>query len=293
MWFNPLKARGIDFYTIAGNHTTYYKNTNDLNTIDVIYSDSVYKPKHFIDPTEIELHGKTILLLPWICDENYEKSMQIIENSSAYIAMGHLELSGFQMFRGAVNVGGLIPSAFSKYNMVLSGHFHHKSSEGNIHYLGAPSQYTWSDWDDERGVHILDLETEELTFIPNPYPMFHKVYFNDVENDYTDLLNDLANFEQYKGCYIKVIVINKDNPYILDSIVSMIEKAGAADVQVVESHFNIDIESDYDIMENTEDTLTMLKKFTLGIKNVKQREKVDSVLYELYIEAQSVAKELA
>jgi DNA repair exonuclease SbcCD nuclease subunit len=292
MWFDRLRERNIDLYTIAGNHTTYYKSTNDLNTLDVLYSNNTYNFNHYIDPVEVTVAGKTILLLPWISPENYGRSIEAIKSTTAFIAMGHLEFAGFEMFKGSISHDGLDRSLFSRFNLVLSGHFHHKSSDGNIHYLGAPSQYTWSDWDDERGVHILDLETEELEFIPNPYPIFHKFFYDDVKNDYTDIIRSGTTFEEYKGCYVKIVTINKENPYLLESIISLLEKSGVVDVQIVDNHFNLDNLEDSDIIDSAEDTLTILKKYTSSIRNKKQRESIDNILSSLYVEAQNFQSEV-
>ena len=110
-------------------------------------------------------------------------------NAFAPIVLGHLELVGFEMFRGSVSTHGDSPDLFGRFDLVCSGHYHHKSDTGNIHYLGSHSQFTWSDYGDDRGFHILDTETKELEFVKNPYEMFAKVWYDDRKD--TDINVDL------------------------------------------------------------------------------------------------------
>ena len=60
--------------------------------------------------------------------------MKVIEQSRADMCMGHLE-TGFEMMRGMKNEHGYSKSIFSKFDSVFSGHFHHKSDDGQIYYL--------------------------------------------------------------------------------------------------------------------------------------------------------------
>ena len=97
--------------------------------------------------------------------------------------------------------------------MVFSGHFHHKSDNGTIYYLGNPYQTNWMDYKDPRGFHMFDFETRELTFIENPYEMFHKYFYNDLE--WTVETVQAEDFDKWKNCYVKIIVENKTNQNII------------------------------------------------------------------------------
>lgn len=286
MFLDPLKERDINMLLTVGNHDVFYKTTNKLNSPESLLSD-YDNIKIYTKASEVNIHDKLFLLIPWITKDNKEHSFNLINNSKAYVAAGHLEISGFEYYRGSMAKHGVSKEVFDKYNVVMSGHFHHKSSGSNIEYLGAPSEYIWADYDDPRGFHIFDTQTEELEFIENPFSIFKKVQYDDVENDYTDLLKKDDAFAEYEGCYVKVVVTNKENPQLLETIVKNIEKAGAADVVVVESYYNFDFDEEDDTIEDVEDTLVILDNISKTIQNEKYQSKVNVLLKELYHEATS------
>ena len=117
--------------------------------------------------------------------------------------MGHLEIQGFEMFKGSVVSHGDDRSVFGKFDICMSGHFHHRSTDGHIYYLGSHAEFTWSDYDDPRGFHIFDTETREITFIQNPFKMFKKIWYNDSEPDF---INKKIDYSEFRGCMLKVIV---------------------------------------------------------------------------------------
>ena len=282
-FIDPIRKRNKFLYAIIGNHDTFYKNTNEVNSMDVLYGDRAGFT-YISEPIEIDLDCK-ILLMPWICTENYEQCMKMIQDTDAQVLFGHLELKGFEMYKGQPNDHGFETSLFDKFDVVCSGHFHHKSSRGNIHYLGAPYEMTWSDYDDPRGFHIFDTKTRQLTFIENPNKIFHKVHYNDTSMQLDDIL--MIDFEPYKNCVMKVIVKNKSNPHMFDVFIDKLEKAGVADLQVVEDHLNLNLEVDEDILKDAEDTLTMLTKYAGQVSKDKSKE-LSKFLRELYSEALTV-----
>jgi DNA repair exonuclease SbcCD nuclease subunit len=310
-FLDPIDKMGIDLHIIAGNHDTYYKNTNATNSlvelignpIPVNIRDSKRYPKthiYYDAPVELNLRdvstvpGPTfgdittskIFLLPWICDENREQTLNAIKETTAPIALGHLELNGFEMYKGQVSDHGDDPKIFDKFDLVCSGHYHTRSSSGNIHYLGTPSQYVWSDSVDTKGFHILDTSTRSLDFIPNPNQIFHKFFYDDINKNMDEVL--LFDADIYKDCYVKVIVKNKTNPYWFDIVIERLEKAGIADLQVVEDHFHLDLEADDDIVNEAEDTMSIINKFIDSMNINTDRKRVENIIQNLYIEAHNI-----
>lgn len=272
-------------WVLVGNHDTYYKNTNEVNSLDLLLQG--YKNINIInDPVEIDLDGTKMLIVPWICDDNESEVTEAMKRSTATIVAGHFEIRGFEMHRGAVNDDGIEPDFFSNYELVISGHFHHKSTHRNISYLGTPYEMTWSDFDDPKGFHIYDTEDRSLTFAENPNKMFYKVQYNDA-NQPADYYKHFE-VEQYASKIVKVIVTTKDNPICFDKFIERIEKAGVADLQVVDDHLNLDLEGDEDIVNEAEDTVTILKKYINQIDVPVDKKSLNNLMQELYQEALSV-----
>jgi DNA repair exonuclease SbcCD nuclease subunit len=279
------KANKYATFMLVGNHDTYFKNTNEVNSPQLLLRD--YSFIHAINsPWELELGGVTFLLIPWWCEDNDEEIKKAIESSQATHVIGHFEIDGFEMYKGTVHQGGTSKEIFKNFEAVWSGHFHHKSSYGNIHYLGTPYEMTWSDHGDQKGFHIFDTDTRELTFIPNPHAMFHKLHYDDLDKQISEVVN--IDFNQYNETFVKLIVRNKTNPYCFDMFVDKLEKAGVYNVQVVDDHFHMDAETDDDIISEAEDTMTILSKYVNQLDASVDKPQLDTLLRSLYAEALSV-----
>jgi len=282
IYFDKLAPYTV--HCIVGNHDVAYKNTNEVNAPDLLLHD--YKNIHIYDsPKTITIDGTDIAMLPWICSGNMKESLAFVEETPAQILFGHLELMGFEMYRGHVNDHGFDAEIFTRFDVVCSGHFHHKSTKGNVHYLGAPYEMTWSDYNDPRGFHIFDTETRELEYIQNPFRMFQKVHYDDTFPEEEIMAFDT---EQFRGAYVKVIVRQKTNPVLFDTFVDKIEKNGVLDLQVVEDHFNLNLEDDSDIVENAEDTLTILRHVIEQVDSNVPKKELDKFMTSLYNEAMMV-----
>lgn len=285
-YFTKLRDRGIILHSIIGNHTAALKNTNDVNTMELLFSEydniRVYK-----DPTEVNIGDLDMLMLPWICSGNYVESMRALKNTKAEIVFGHLELKGFQMYKGVVNDHGMEPEGFSKFDMVMTGHFHHKSSHGNIHYLGAPYEMNWSDCNDRRGFHVFDTEDRSLTYHKNPLKLFHKLTYDERQFTLDELKTiDLSSFG---GCNIKVVVVQNSDKVMFDTFIRRLEEASPADVQIIEDFSRQASVIDYENVDETDDALTIVSKYVEQLQGVTNKPKVDALMQSLYSEAMNLA----
>lgn len=286
-FFDELRARGIYMHVFVGNHDTYFKNTNEVNSPELLLQDYRAFVSVYSEPVDLKFEHTKVTLLPWVCSGNYEQCMHHIDQTNAQILFGHLELSGFEMHRGAVNDHGMDVKPFDKFDTVISGHYHHKSSRGNIHYTGTPYEMTWSDYNDPKGFHIFDTETRELEFIQNPYKMFQKWWYDDTKwKDQSEL--DGFAFEEAKDAFVKVVIKNRNNPYWFDMYISRLEKAGALDIQVVDDNLNLQLEDDESIIDEAEDTLTILKNYAGQVSSAVDTGELNKFLTELYTEALTV-----
>lgn len=279
-FISPLHRREIRPYLIIGNHDTYFKNTNSVNSIREIYGNDF---RIFESAQEVVFDGVPILFIPWICDDNRDETLRIISTTNAQICMGHLELAGFEMYRGSPISHGDDRGLFGRFDMVLSGHYHHRSSAGNIHYLGSHAEFTWSDYDDPKGFHILDTETRELAFIENPFKMFRKMWYNDKDITTEDLLD--RDFSKYAGAYVKLIVQGKDNPFAFDLFTTKLYEANPIEVTIVEDHRNMDTIDENDLLNEAEDTLTILSKYIGTLETSVDTKELDNLMHSLYNEA--------
>ena len=281
MFFNRLANAGITVHMLAGNHDTYYKNTNDVNSPDLLLKE--YNNITVIDnPTTIQVDGVDICMMPWICPDNYDASISEMKNTTADLCMGHFEIAGFAMYRGMESHEGLDKALFDKFDLVFSGHYHHRSSDGHIYYLGNPYELTWQDYNDTRGFHLFDLETRELEFIANPYTMFERLEYNDKEIEPVNL--DELDLAQK---YVKLVVVNKTDFYKFDKFIQKLYNKGCHEIKIIEDMSEF---SDGEIGEdiNLEDTLSVLAHYIDSIETDVDKEQVKTYMRTLYTEAVNI-----
>ena len=281
MFFDKLEERGIRVHMLAGNHDTYYKNTNEVNSPDLLLVeygniDVISKPETIV------VDGTSICMMPWICPENYQESLDHIKNTKAEICMGHFEIAGFAMYRGMESHDGLAKETFEKFDLVFSGHYHHRSSDKHIHYLGNPYELTWQDYNDPRGFHLFDLDTRELEFICNPYRMFERIEYDDKGKDPIDL--DVIELEQK---YVKLVVVNKTDFYKFDKFIQKLYNKGCHEIKIIEDMTEF---QDGEIGEeiNLEDTLSVLSHYVDSIETDVDKEQIKTYMRTLYTEAVNI-----
>jgi DNA repair exonuclease SbcCD nuclease subunit len=256
-----------------------------VNSPELLLSD--YKNITLVThPCDVDFDGLPISMIPWICQENSIDCFNLLHSTRTQVAVGHFEIEGFEMHKGAYCDNGINPNIFTKFDMVLSGHFHTKSTRGNITYLGTPYEMTWSDWGDQKGFGVLDTDTRELKFVINPFNMFYKIWYDDNNKSMDEIL--ARDFNQYKDTIVKVIISNKLNPVWFDMFIEKLEKAGTADLQIVEDHLNLNLEDDKDIVNEAEDTLTILSKYVDQLDIKADKTRLDNLLRTLYNQALSM-----
>jgi DNA repair exonuclease SbcCD nuclease subunit len=288
MFFDPLAEMGVEVYMLAGNHDTYYKNTNEVNSVDLLLRE--YDNITVIDkPQTIHLDysnpGSDICMMPWICSDNYVESLEYMKNDKSQICMGHFEIQGFSMYRGMESHEGLDRSIFNKFDLVFSGHYHHKSSDGSIHYLGNPYELTWSDYNDPRGFHFFDTDTRELEFVRNPNSIFFKIKYDDMVENAVSVYSNM-DLSEYKDTYVKVVVENKSNPYLFDLFINSLYKVNPSDVSIVDEMIDLTDNTEDDIVSEAEDTITILNKYVDNLQNESlDNLRLKKILRELYNDA--------
>ena len=273
-YYDRLKDMGIHVHTIVGNHTAYYKNTNEVNAVDLLLREydnvTVYS-----ESTEVKLDKLNVLFIPWINKENEETTFKLIQSSTCKIAMGHLELNGFRAHRGCIMDHGHPGELYSEFTKVFSGHYHTRSDDGRIYYLGNPYEMFWNDVGDRRGFTIFDTETLEHFHVDNPYRLFYNIYYEDTPHQLFDV-------SEYVNKIIKVIVRKKTDTKAFEKFIDKVTDV-AADIKIVEN-FDIQEPEEFEIFES-EDTISILNRYIEEAEIQLDKSRVQNIMRQTYQEA--------
>ena len=273
------RLRPYNVHMLLGNHCTYYKNTNRINSPELLL-DQYANIKIYSEPTEVLMGKKVFLMLPWINKENQEDVFRRLETSEADICCGHLELNGFEITPGMTMDHGMDPKLFHRFARVWSGHYHHKSKKANVQYLGNPYQMFWNDYKDRRGFHIYDTESDRLKFVENPFEIFDKIFYDDTRVDYNK-----QDVSHYKDKFIKLVVEEKRDYQMFETLVDRLYNVGVHDVKIVETLVE---EDTADIDVSTKDTLTLLNEYIDEVEMSVSKSDLKSLMRTLYIESCNV-----
>ena len=271
--FEPLKKYKV--HLAIGNHDCYYKNTNNVNSPQLLLK-SYPNISTYSEPVEIKLDKLKVLFLPWINSENFNETKELIESTKAKIAMGHLELNGFRATRGHLMETGMDIDIFNKFEKVFSGHFHTRSNDGKIYYLGNPYEMFWNDVNDPRGFHIFDTETLTHTPVNNPYKLFYNIYYEDTNYK-------LFDAREYEDKIVKVIVRYKSSVKDFEKFIDKLYQVGVQDLKIVEN-FDIQENADFDVDED-ETTLSILSRYIDESEFEYDKNIIKDIFQNLYRQA--------
>jgi len=274
-YFDPIRNMGISLVSIVGNHTAFYKNTNEINTIDLLLRE--YDNVTIISECqELKVDNLDILFIPWINIENEIETYKKIKETKCKVAMGHLELNGFVATHGHLMEHGADFEIYNKFKQVFSGHYHTRSNNGTIYYLGNPYEMFWNDVNDKRGFHIYDTETLKLKTINNPFQLYKVINYHDTPRQ-------LTNFTEYTGKIVKVVVRQKSDEKEYNRFMRALDKARPVDVKIVERTDHLAIANE--VIDQTEDTMTLLTKYIDDLDTDLDRIRIKKVISEIYTEA--------
>jgi DNA repair exonuclease SbcCD nuclease subunit len=279
-FFEPMQKAGITMHVIPGNHDVYHKNTNDINSLSLLLRSFDNIIVHHSVET-VKIGDTNFTFVPWITVDNIETVLPQVMNPKTLPAtcIGHFEFCGFDMYRGSPNEDGLNADTAHFFDAVFTGHYHHRSSKGNVFYLGSPYEFTWADFEDPRGFHLFDTTTKELTFKENPYKMFHKIYYDD-----TKPLPDVKQF--FRSC-VKIVVVQKTKFDVYDQFIESLYNQEVAELTVHEDFSEYEnIHRNDSTDEKVEDTLTLLLQFVESANTDDDKEALKTIIRTLFVEAQ-------
>ena len=276
-FFNHIEENGLHLTTLVGNHDIYWRESLSVNTQSLVLGEYMLTDtvQH---PATLYIGGTAFDIIPWICPENEAEVSEFIKQSKSDICIGHFEITGFAMYKGMECHEGLSRDMFNKYEQVWSGHYHTRSKQDNITYVGTPYEMTWQDFNDPKGFHVFDTETRELTFHVNPYNIFTRIEYDDTI-DLVDL-----NSMDLKDHFVKLVVVNKNDLYKFDIFLNNLYNKGCYEVKIIEdmSEFKDgEVEETIDL----EDTVSVLSNYIDGIDTELDKEKLKTFMRTLYTEA--------
>ena len=274
-YYDRLGIMGVQVHTIVGNHTAYYKNTNEVNAVDLLLRE-YHNVTVYSEPEEVKLGRLKVLFIPWINEQNSESSQLSIKTSNCKVAMGHLELRGFRAHRGCIMEHGFESDLFEKFTKVFSGHYHTRSDDQKIFYLGNPYEMFWNDVNDKRGFTIFDTETLEHFHVDNPYRMFYNIYYEDTNHQTFDT-------REYEGKIVKVIVRKKTDSKKFEKFIDKLYTSNVADLKIVEN-FEVGDPEEFDVFES-EDTISILNRYIEEAEIKLDKSKLQNIMRSTYQEA--------
>lgn len=271
-FFDRLESMDVNLHMLLGNHDTFYRNTNEVNSPKQLFSH--YKCFNLYEDCKVlNFDDLCVGMVPWICPQNKNSVLDFIQNCACPILCGHFELNNYEVLRGVKFSGGMEDAFLSRFETVLSGHFHNKSSNNNVQYLGTQYEITFSDMNDTKGFHVLDTETREIEFIENPDRMFYSVNPNDSILDYSKFANK----------YVKLIVTSDCVRKVVDEKITNIEHQNPYDFTIIE---DISMDNrDADPVDLSKDTLTIINEEIDNLELDINSSVLKKLANEIYLEA--------
>ena len=163
------------------------------------------------------------------------------------------------------------------WTKVFSGHYHTRSTDGRISYLGNPYEIYSNDIGDERGFHILDTVKMELEPINNPYTMYEVIEYDDTPHQTFDT-------RQYEDKIVKLIVRKKSDPKKYEKFVDKLLGSNINEMKIVETF--VDVETNFDDYDpESEDTISILSKYIDESDLSLNKAEIKHLIHKVYKQA--------
>lgn len=161
--FKLAEVAPLDLHVLVGNHDSYLR-TPKLHSLQTLLGvANIYS-----NPTAVKLGSISLGFVPWCDDqEEVEEAVDALVKDADY-------LFAHALVEGAVPKGAGIPSAVlqpQEFERVFLGDVHKPMhpipGTTNVHYVGAPMQFDFSDAGEERGFSIIDTDSGKHEFFEN------------------------------------------------------------------------------------------------------------------------------
>ena len=274
--FKPLRELGVQLFVIAGNHDCTYKNTNYVNSVDLLMHDDVTVVAD--GPATVDVLGVPVDFYPWVNESNMEEVLTLTKKPGGKLAVGHFEFDAFPMYPGIMAEHGMNHKLFSKYTAVYSGHYHTVSAKDNILYTGTPYELTWGDHDDPKGFWVVDLAkpAQEPEFIQNPHVLFTKIQYDDTVEI------DVPNVNEQ---YVKIYTVNKSDQYAFDGFLATLSAQGPYNIQVIDADIAKAVSTAMNSDVAFKSTIEMISHVVDNMELNVEKTRLKNMISEVYGEA--------
>jgi hypothetical protein len=281
-FINKFQEENISLHVTIGNHDTYFRNTNNLNSLKELLVGKYENIHVYENPQELNFDGFCFGIIPWVTKENESSIVDFISKCSCRMIGGHFEIVGFQVIPGVKHQGGFNISVFDRFDRVLSGHFHIKQSEKNIHYLGTQYQMNFSDVYAKKGFHVYDTETDEMNFIENSNNIFHVFVYDDSSPDEIKKIAKFLKETNLKGGFVRLTVRYKTKQEIFDKFIDALWEKNIQDLSIIEDQIEKPTNIQFD---EGEDTISIIGREIDAIERDFDKVKLKTLIRDVYMES--------
>jgi calcineurin-like phosphoesterase family protein len=286
-------------HIIVGNHDCWSKSSDEINTIRPFK----WIPNvHIYDKTsQVEFNGIKLCLMPYI-ERRLEQINLINANKDCDYLFCHSDLNGCRMHLTSVghrNIDKIDIDDFKSFKRIFSGHIHIRQVSKNFEFIGSNFQMDRNDYNDQKGITILDTNTGETEFIPNLIsPIFKKIRV--INEDDIELLECLKTSKDY----IDIAISNNlliSNRKLRRKLEIILENGGFSSVEYIDDITNKleDIEEtekleEFDIENNIDISINLDYEDYIREYIIKQKYENDSFkkgIIDEYVELVKIYKD--
>ena len=163
-WIRYFSRSKLKHYVIVGNHDYFNLECKDhsLRALKELHNVTVIDKLTHIPETRY-------WAVPFLnSPAEVKKVLKNIPHNNT-ILFGHFEIGGFDWGNGYVCENKLTKEHFSKFDKVVTGHFHKKQVIDNILYLGSPFSLSFGESNQTKYLGILHPQSKEIELIETDF----------------------------------------------------------------------------------------------------------------------------
>jgi hypothetical protein len=114
------------------------------------------------------------------------------------------------------------------------------------------------------------------------------VSYDDVKHP--DIIEKIhaTDYSKYKDTYVKIVCVNKSNPFAFDMLLEKLHQESPADISIVED-INLFTDTNPDeLVDQAQDTPTILDSYISNLTLPVDNDKMKTYMREVYVEAISL-----